>query len=43
MKLAYGALFRIPCFYNSNRISDIKYLEMQRYKIEIMEVMEKIQ
>lgn len=43
MKLAYGALFRIHCFCNSCGASDIKYPEMQRYKVaETMEDMKKI-
>lgn len=32
-KLAYAALFRIHRFCNSSRAPDVKYPEMQHYKI----------
>lgn len=46
MKLAYGALFRINRFCNDSTAPDVKYPEMQCYKIDgqkFMEVMEEIQ
>lgn len=44
MKLAYDALFRIHRFCNSCGAPDIKYPEMQRYKIaQTMGIMKEIQ
>lgn len=44
MKLAYDALFRIHRFCNSCGASDIKYPEMQRYKVaEAMAAVKEIQ